>query len=894
MIAMSEEPFAAFSGLPELGAETAERLSTSVLPLLRGLPRPLRARVLELLTRLLEDEAGSGNGRDTAVFDPSATPPTILATRARDAAGPEVGGGDEAGREARFEDLGLLGQGGMGEVRRMRDRDLGRTLAMKLIDPSFMASPGLQARFVEEAQICARLQHPGIVPIYEFGRLASGRLYFTMQEIRGHSFGVQIRQFHAQAGAARDSPGLRRLIDTFHRVCEAVAYAHVRGVVHRDLKPDNIMLGREGQVLVVDWGIASMFGASEAAEDGRGAARGEGTRSGSVTGTPAYMAPEQLLGQSQRIDARSDVYGLGLILYEILAGRLPAADGPLARALNEVPALEEVVTEHALPAALVEICQRAVRLDPAQRFQDAGELGLAVAEWMEGLRQREHALLLVSEASELATFAAGQRREAAQLRQQATARLKELPSWTSEEIKHPLWQQLQAADRLDQQATQRRLESEQRLHAALTFAPGLIEAHEALALRHWEEHVDAEANRREDDAARAEFYLRTHAAVLPGDSPVRARLITYLRAEGELCLQTEPANASIEIHPYVLRDRRLHEAPALGPPLAAPLVGHALAMGSYVLRIAAPGRASVWYPLEIGRGQSWDATPPRASAPAPVWLPPSAGVGAEEAYVPAGWFRAGGDPAALNALPGCRLWLDGFVIRREPVSNREYLEFINDLIARGAVAEAQRFVPIDMKVLPPAPIYRRTADGRFVCGDSIAPEWPVVHIDWASARGFCRWLGARDGLPWRLPDELEWEKAARGVDGRLYPWGDWLDPSWCWIRDSHPNTPSLAVSAAHPVDRSPYGVLGMVGNSMDWCANAFVAPEQFDARPRRVRPHIVGEDEHEGATMRIYRGGSWCYHAQLCRPARRFRHAPDTRVNDLGVRPVRSLGPTTG
>jgi hypothetical protein len=135
MIAMSEEPFAAFSGLPELGAETAERLSTSVLPLLRGLPRPLRARVLELLTRLLEDEAGPGNGRDTAVFEPSAAPPTLLATRARDGVSPAVGGGNEAGREARFEDLGLLGQGGMGEVRRMRDRDLGRTLAMKLIDP---------------------------------------------------------------------------------------------------------------------------------------------------------------------------------------------------------------------------------------------------------------------------------------------------------------------------------------------------------------------------------------------------------------------------------------------------------------------------------------------------------------------------------------------------------------------------------------------------------------------------------------------------------------------------------------------------------------------------------------------------------------------------------------
>ncbi len=146
------------------------------------------------------------------------------------------------GVESRYEDLGFLGQGGMGEVRRVRDHDLGRTLAMKIIGEPFKDLASAQTKFIEEARICAGLQHPGIVPLYELGQLPDGRFYFTMQEIEGHNFGVHIAQYHAPAraqsgSASGDSPGLRRLMDTFHRVCEAVAYAHARGIVHRDLKP---------------------------------------------------------------------------------------------------------------------------------------------------------------------------------------------------------------------------------------------------------------------------------------------------------------------------------------------------------------------------------------------------------------------------------------------------------------------------------------------------------------------------------------------------------------------------------------------------------------------------------------------------------------------------------
>jgi serine/threonine protein kinase/formylglycine-generating enzyme required for sulfatase activity len=831
------------------------------------------------------------------------------------AVGAPVIGAQAAGVE-RYRDLGSLGEGGMGEVRRVVDASLGRTLAMKVIRGEFASSERMAAKFMEEAQISAQLQHPGIVPVYELGRLPDGRLYFTMQEVKGEHFGVLIQRFYERVGdvgVVGDLPSLRRFIDIFHRVCEAVGYAHRRGVIHRDLKPENVMVGSEGRVLVVDWGIAKAFGVSaegiaeeifgQVAEGTQGDADEEvrvgqrdATRFGSLTGTPAYMAPEQLLGRTDQVNARSDVYALGAILYEILSGEPPkGADGGLgwagmlSRAQGEVRRLDEVKAGLGVLRELVEICHRALRNRQDERFANAGEMGEAVGGWLEGVKQREQALVLVKEAALLATNGAELRQRAHSLRQLATARLQEIPVWASEDTKRPFWQQHDDADAADREAAQCGLESERRLYAALTFVPGLVEAHQALALRYAAEHADAEAHKRAEDATRAEFFVRTHIAELPEGSDVKRRLTAYLRAEGALTLEAEPPDAHVSIHPYVHQGRRLHEGEALGGVIKMPLVEHALPVGSYVLRISAPGRDSVSYPVEIKRGQHWEIVTPEGNAEK-VWLPPEGSVGADEVYVPGGWFRAGGDPAAFNAVPDCTLWVDGFVIRRAPITNREYRAFLNDLIRRGETTKAERFSPIDMKTLPPRPLFQRGLDGSFWSADEAFDGLPVVYIDWLSAVAFCEWLAETTKRPWRLPDEMEWEKAARGVDGRPYPWGDWLDPSWCWMRDSHPQVSAPTETSTYPIDASPYGVLGMAGNTMDWCANLFVAPDQFNKSLRRVVPAVVSQDERadEGGAPRLYRGGSWSYNAPLCRVARRFRHAPNTRVNDLGVRPVRS------
>src|SRR4051795_11641567 len=194
----------------------------------------------------------------------------------------------------RYEILGELGRGGMGIVYLARDTALDREIALKIVD---RGAPGTRTdspdALAHEARILARLEHPGIVPVHDFGELPDGRLYYAMKRVRGDRLDRWVSAGHELADS----------LTVFLRVCEAVAFAHAHGVVHRDLKPENVMVGEFGEVLVLDWGIAELRGA-------RGELHGA---SGAIAGTPDYMAPEQARGDAA-IDHRADVFALGLML----------------------------------------------------------------------------------------------------------------------------------------------------------------------------------------------------------------------------------------------------------------------------------------------------------------------------------------------------------------------------------------------------------------------------------------------------------------------------------------------------------------------------------------------------------------------------------------------------
>jgi serine/threonine-protein kinase len=329
-----------------------------------------------------------------------------------------------------------LGRGGMGTVYRGHDIDLGRDVAIKVLQDWQRDRPELADRFEKEAQICGQLQHPGVVPVYQLSAFPDGRPYFTMKLVKGQTL--------ADLLAARKDPAEDRthFVGVFAQVCQAVAYAHDRGVIHRDLKSLSVMVGAFGEVQVMDWGLARVLNpdatenqADEAATTIRtDRAAGSDTGSDTFLGTPAYVPPEQARCEIGRLDERCDVFALGSMLCEVLTGK-PAYTGRdreevycKARDADTADALARLDGCGADPA-LVELTKRCLAAEPVDRLRNAGEVAAAVTTYQESVaeRSRQAELARAAEAAraEEAKATAAQERkakEAAQARAQAERR----------------------------------------------------------------------------------------------------------------------------------------------------------------------------------------------------------------------------------------------------------------------------------------------------------------------------------------------------------------------------------------------------------------------------------------------------------------------------------------
>jgi tetratricopeptide (TPR) repeat protein len=307
-----------------------------------------------------------------------------------------------AGDAGRYQLHGEIARGGMGVVLKGRDVDLGRDVAVKVILERHLESPEMVRRFVEEAQVGGQLQHPGIVPVYELGRLSDRRLYIAMKLIRGRTLSELL-----EGRSDPTADGLRHL-PTFEQVCQAVAYAHACGVVHRDLKPSNVMVGSFGEVQVMDWGLAKVLDRGGVADEERSFRRqadgepvrtlrtgsaADDSRAGSVLGTPAYMAPEQARGQLDTLDERADVFGLGAILCEILTG-LPPYTGPSGKEIYrkaERADLGEAFTRLdacGAEAELIALAKSCLSAAPRDRPRDAGAVVAILSAHLAGVRER--------------------------------------------------------------------------------------------------------------------------------------------------------------------------------------------------------------------------------------------------------------------------------------------------------------------------------------------------------------------------------------------------------------------------------------------------------------------------------------------------------------------------
>jgi serine/threonine protein kinase len=265
----------------------------------------------------------------------------------------------------KYEPIEKIGQGGMASVYLARDRELDRPVAIKVLS-DLHGDPSAKTRMLEEARIVSRLEHPGIVPVHDFGVLPDGRIYFAMKLIRG-----QRLDEHTNC----ETP-LTDLLAIFEKVCQTVAFAHSHGVIHRDLKPQNIMVGPFGEVLVMDWGVAKQLGSSAPLAEGF-LERGPGavstnhdrTAQGAVLGTPGYMAPEQGQGLARQIDQRTDIYGLGAVLYFLLTRHSPQEGGS-----GEWKVILPRFWNRAVPRPLEAICLKALATNANDRYATVTEL----------------------------------------------------------------------------------------------------------------------------------------------------------------------------------------------------------------------------------------------------------------------------------------------------------------------------------------------------------------------------------------------------------------------------------------------------------------------------------------------------------------------------------------
>lgn len=298
----------------------------------------------------------------------------------------------------------LLGEGGMGEVHLVRDRTVGRDVALKVIrgdDPESRARA--QARFVREARVQGQLEHPSIVPVYDFGSDPDGNLYFTMKRVRGRSLEEVFQGLEGGDAEITELYPRRRLLKALQQTCLTMAFAHTRGVLHRDLKPANIMLGDFGEVYVLDWGLAKTRGADEIepTENLAQVANEQHTVDGAIVGTPGFMAPEQLKGGDEDVDERADVYALGAILFQILTHRAlhkgESLNDYVISTLSPPPRASEAAPDGGVPPELDSVCFEALAVSPDERTASASLLSEALEAYLDG----DHDLTLRRKAAQI-------------------------------------------------------------------------------------------------------------------------------------------------------------------------------------------------------------------------------------------------------------------------------------------------------------------------------------------------------------------------------------------------------------------------------------------------------------------------------------------------------------
>ncbi|KAF0246188.1 MAG: hypothetical protein FD180_930 [Planctomycetota bacterium] len=808
-----------------------------------------------------------------------------------------------------------IGRGGLGRVVEAHDHALNRGVAVKLALENL---PGdLESRFVREVEITARLEHPNIVPVHDFGVIKSstgGRhLFLCMKRIRGRDLGQLLVNLSNGEEAAVRSYSRARLLAVFQDVCLGMAFAHSRGVIHRDLKPSNVMVGEFGETLIVDWGIAKVRGESAAplpqkprptptvrpndpsatvvlASDDSSI-----TLEGDVVGTPGYMAPEQADGRVAEMDERSDVWSLGAILYEILTLRAPFEAATAEEVLQRVRAAKVEPPSQRLkrqppvgaaravcpeiPPELDAIVLRAMARRRDDRFASPMDMHRDIQLFLEGSSECDRRR---RQAQEWVERGRGHLRRFRALKDELArqaAKVKELGSTVRGHeplaAKRPLWD----AEELEAAMREERIEAYSSATAdfghALAVDAGSEEAEAGLCELFLDRYEEAEVAKNQEEMllnrralevhdrkgtyrakldAPGKLTLRTFAWTCDCLSPVRAagwkvefeREATLAWKDGltrpgeaiqewdepvpkattfpagarfghtEKCPRKEIRGARVTVACYAESGRRLVE----GAPRevgVTPLEGLELPHGSYlcVLHPPDPAFVPVRVPVRIDRNGAWMQEVNFYRA----------------AEIPEGFVQVAGGPYLSSGIADSgkeemvRACADYF-IARFPVTIGDYTRWLDDLAASGRAGEIPAHAPRDSTGQ-----FGALANGRFhfkapVPGtrQPVEPGFPVYNITWHDALAYCAWRSAREGRFFALPHHVQYEKAARGVDGRTLPWGERYDGTFSHTNISFADGFRMMPAGSFPTDESPYGVRDLAGGMSTLCLNTIAGP----------------------------------------------------------------------
>jgi eukaryotic-like serine/threonine-protein kinase len=678
----------------------------------------------------------------------------------------------------RYRWLSTLGEGGQGSVELVFDEDLGRAVALKTLHEHRRDARRL-AELYREARITGQLDHPNIVPVYDAGQLDDGRLYYTMPRMTGQSLHrVLVRLRRGDADALRRWDRVR-LLQVLETACYAVGHGHERGVVHRDLKPANILLGRHGEVYVVDWGIARIVGGPAAGPRGprRHWSEEGDARTERVRGSPPYMAPEQIKHPDQ-VGPAADVFCLGVMLYEALC-RLPPFQGESVEDTVEalcqrkpVPPRERA-PQLSVPPELEEICLRALEKFPGHRYPNATELAEALAEHRVGGRRRASAARRLREAGSMRA-----RHRVVRARSvDAAARASELKGpvgGSNERDRGALRSAEEERQSLSRAADALLSEALWALHRALADDPENPDAQAALGELYAERYTAAEVG----GSTREKAFFR--ALLRRFDD---GRWGRWMRTGATLELQVQPESVEVVLRRLEVRSGALVPGEILLPEADATWE---LSPGRYAVEAT---DASWHYPIRVDRG---DRQRLRLDARG------SEQIGPELCFVPGGLARLGGDEPAPGAGPARDGQIPSFGIARHPVTVGAWARFL------GWIGEDD----------PAAAVRLRPAG--FAPDGPEAGRRPVTGVSLEQARAYCAWMTEATGITIRLPRADEFEKALRGADRRAFPWGDTFDADRCaslWTCAPDGEAPGVGTFEG---DRSPFGVEDGAGGVWEW------------------------------------------------------------------------------